>query len=431
MSNRPLIHALARAFLAGEPSVEQIVARAERMLGRPWRWLRPLAARYAAVIEGRTRPGRRDVVQFLLHDPGLQLAWLKHRRKLSVAHWLTEPQRMQPAEAAAAWDVPVIESAGALADWFGLTPGELDWFADLKGLGYKRRQPLLRHYHYRVLTKSDGSLRLIEAPKTRLKAIQRRILAEILEKSPPHPAVQGFVKRRSIQTFVTPHVGRRVILKMDLQDFFPSFKAARIQAMFRTIGYPDSVASLMAGICTNAAPRDIWPGRVPEGYRRPHLPQGAPTSPALANICTYRADCRLQGLARSAGAVYTRYADDMAFSGGVEFDRRVERFAAHVAAILHEEGLSVNHRKTRIMRRGVRQRLAGVVANEKLNVARADFDRLKATLTNCVRHGPASQNRDGHPDFQAHLEGRVGFVESINPVKGSRLRGILKRIEWT
>ena len=88
----------------------------------------------------------------------------------------------------------------------------------------------------------------------------------------------------------------------------------------------------------------------------------------------------------------------------------------------------MNHRKTRIMRQGVRQRLAGVVTNERLNVARSDFDRLKAILTNCVRHGLESQNRDGHQNFRAHLEGRVGFVESINPAKGRRLRAIFKNL---
>ena len=118
------------------------------------------------------------------------------------------------------------------------------------------------------------------------------------------------------------------------------------------------------------------------------------------------------------------------FSGGEDFDRRVERFSAHVAAILNEEGFAVHHRKTRIMRQGVRQHLAGVVANRRLNVWRADFDRLKAMLTNCVRHGPAGQNRDGHPDFRAHLEGRVGYVEFLNPEKGKKLRSILQRIEW-
>ena len=125
----------------------------------------------------------------------------------------------------------------------------------------------------------------------------------------------------------------------------------------------------------------------------------------------------MAGLAKSAGAEYTRYADDLAFSGGEAFERRVERFSTHVAAILHEEGFIVHHRKTRLMRQGVRQHLAGLVANQRVNVIRADFDRLKATLTNCVRLGPESQNRDAHPSFRPHLEGRVGFVEMINPAK--------------
>jgi hypothetical protein len=228
---------------------------------------------------------------------------------------------------------------------------------------------------------------------------------------------------------------------MDLRDFFPTFASARIQAFFRTVGYPEAVADLLGGICTNAAPRDAWhqpgldidPLQLEEAralYSRPHLPQGAPTSPALANLCAYRTDCRLTGLARSAGAQYTRYADDIAFSGGEEFDRSVERFSTHVAAILFEEGFAVHHRKTRIMRQGVSQHLAGLVANQRVNVIRPDFDRLKAILTNCVRLGPVSQNRDAHPNFRSHLEGRVGFVEMINPVEGKRLRSILERIGW-
>jgi hypothetical protein len=160
------------------------------------------------------------------------------------------------------------------------------------------------------------------------------------------------------------------------------------------------------------------------------LPQGAPTSPALANICAYRIDCRLNGLAQATGAAYTRYADDLVFSGDEGFEKCVERFSLHVAAILIEEGFAVHHRKTRIMRQGVRQYMAGLVANQRVNVVRTDFDRLKATLHNCVRHGPQSQNREAHPSFRSHLEGRVGFVETINPEKGRRLRQILERIQW-
>jgi RNA-directed DNA polymerase len=171
-----------------------------------------------------------------------------------------------------------------------------------------------------------------------------------------------------------------------------------------------------------------WHARVL--YCRPHLPQGAPTSPALANLCTYRADCRLSGLARSVGAQYTRYADDLAFSGDRGFERGIERFSTHVAAILIEEGFHVHHRKTRVMRQGVRQHLAGVVVNRHLNIMGNDFDRLKATLTNCIRLGPEGQNRDTHANFRSHLEGRINFVEMINPIKGNRLRRIFEQIEW-
>jgi len=160
------------------------------------------------------------------------------------------------------------------------------------------------------------------------------------------------------------------------------------------------------------------------------VPQGAPTSPALANICAYRVDCRLSGLARSAGAAYTRYADDLAFSGDGAFEKCVERFTWHAAAVLLEEGFTVHHRKTRIMRQGVRQRLAGLVANQRINVVRADFDRLKAILNNCVSHGPESQNREAHTAFRSHLQGRIEFVKMINPAKGLRLRGMFDQIQW-
>ncbi len=282
---------------------------------------------------------------------------------------------------------------------------------------------------------------MIEAPKRRLKKLQREILAGLLEKIPPHAAANGFLKGRSIKTFTAPHVGQRVVLRMDLQDFFASIGGARIQTFFRMLGYPEPVADLLGGICTNSVPRDVWNNPeldidsvqlqdVRALYSRPHLPQGAPTSPALANICAYRIDSRLTGLAKSADAEYTRYADDLAFSGDEKFERLLERFSTHVAGVLLEEGYKVNHRKTRLMRQGERQHLAGLVVNQQVNVIRSDFDRLKATLTNCVRLGPESQNRDAHPAFRSHLEGRLAWVEMINPAKGKRLRIIFEQIGW-
>jgi hypothetical protein len=237
-------------------------------------------------------------------------------------------------------------------------------------------------------------------------------------------------------------VGQQVVLRVDLQDFFPSISHARVSAIFHTAGYPDSVAHLLASLTTNAAPDDMWddidqPGfrdeirRVRYFYAQPHLPQGAPTSPALANLAAYRLDCRLTGLARVVRAQYTRYADDLAFSGGQEFARIVRRFYGHVCCIAMEEGFRVHFHKTRMMTRGGCQRLAGVIVNDHMNTSRQEYDKLKAILTNCARHGPESQNRVGHRDFRAHLLGSISYITSINPHRGEKLRTLFDRIEWT
>jgi RNA-directed DNA polymerase len=445
MLTSAIVAVLANAILSAEAETDAVAARLSQVLGRDWRWIRPLAERYIQTFVGGTSPRRREVVRFLRDDPGFVAACAKHRRQLTIHHWITGPQSMRPVAAAANWPIPRIETVAALADWMELTPSELRWFADLKGLGYKRPRAGLEHYHYRALAKASGSIRLIEIPKPRLRDLQRRILAGILDAIPSHPAVHGFVKGRSILSFAAPHAGQRVVLRMDLENFFPTFPGTRVQSFFRTIGYPEPVADLLGGIATNCVPRSVWREAMKQAdfalsaqdlwsvrtmYARPHLPQGAPTSPALANLCCYRLDCRLSGLAQAAGAAYTRYADDLAFSGGASFDGSVQRFATRAAMILMEEGFTVHYRKTRIMRQSVRQHLAGLVTNQRLNVRRTDFDLLKAILTNCVRHGPRNQNREAHAHFREHLAGRIGFIESIHPEKGKRLRAIFEKIQW-
>jgi hypothetical protein len=150
----------------------------------------------------------------------------------------------------------------------------------------------------------------------------------------------------------------------------------------------------------------------------------------LANLCTHRLDRRLAGLARALGACYTRYADDLAFSGGAALERGARRFQVLVGRIALEEGFEVHMRKTRFMRQAVRQQLAGVVLNAHPNIARAEYDRLKAILYNCRCHGPHSQNRDGRADLRAHLAGRIAYVAMINPARGLRLRTSFEQIQW-
>jgi RNA-directed DNA polymerase len=443
MLNPSFYSALARSILAGEASADRVAVRIRQTLSENGRWVRSLARRFVQAVEGKPHPTHRAVVAFLRADEGLRRAETRPGANLRMAHWLTEPQVMQPVEAARAWPVPRIQSVAELGGWLNLTAEELDWFGDPKCLNVRVKDATLplQHYHYRILAKPNGGVRLIEAPKERLKALQRILLAEILDTIPAHPAAHGFVKGRSIKTFATPHAGRPVVVKMDVKNFFPSIARARVQAFFRTAGYPEAVANLLAALCTNAAPRGLWTkptsnfsfdslAEARALYTVPHLPQGAPTSPALANLLAYRVDCRLAGLAGSAGAAYTRYADDLAFSGDEAYARQAEHVSVQAAAILLEEGFTVHHRKTRIMRSGVRQQLAGQVVNVHLNVARTDFDRLKAILTNCIRLGPDSQNRGNHPSFRAHLLGRINFVTMVNAARGARLRGIFDQIRW-
>ena len=440
MPNPGLLRILARSFLAGG-TPQRIAERSSAALGHNWRWLRPLAIRYRERFAASARPSQREAIGFLRQDEGLREAWARHRKSIAIAQWIPSPAVMQPVEAATVWHVPPIETTRALETWLQLNPGELEWLADRKHLNREHPTGPLQHYYYRLLAKRSGGLRVLEVPKSRLKFIQRQILKHILDRVPVHPAAHGFIRGRSIRSFIEPHTGQIAVLRMDLQNFFPAIPRARIAALFRTLGYPESVAEMLGGLCTHAAPASIfarpddqWEPRDREHarwlYTRPHLPQGAPTSPSLANLCAYRVDCRLSALAAASGATYTRYADDLAFSGGIAFAESANRFAARVASIVMSEGFAVNFRKTRLMRQGVRQYLAGLVVNQHGNLPREHFDELKATLTNCVRHGAASQNRAGHVDLRAHLAGRVGYMESIHAVRGAKLRRIFNQIAW-
>ena len=257
MRDSPIIRALATSFLAGESSVDEIYGRASHALGRRWPWLRSVAKRFVRFANGGTRLRHREVVRFLRQDSLVERALQRYRDEIFVKHWPIYASRMQPVEGGAHWPLPNIENEGALADWLDLESGELEWLADLNTFGSESGQEQLRNYHYRILAKQFGTIRLIEAPKKTLKNIQRKILTDILEKIPAHPAAHAFNKGRSIRTFVAPHVGRNVVLRLGLQDYFSSFGRARIQAMFRTVGYPERVADLLGGICTNSAPRSI------------------------------------------------------------------------------------------------------------------------------------------------------------------------------
>ncbi len=130
------------------------------------------------------------------------------------------------------WPVPALGTAAALADWLGLTPRELDWFADVRSRSASAPAGPLRHYLYQWQRKRSGTLRLLEVPKPRLKQLQRQLLHELVDLIPPHAAAHGFRRGHSLRSYVEPHVGQRIVLRFDLCDFFASVRASRVHALF-------------------------------------------------------------------------------------------------------------------------------------------------------------------------------------------------------
>ncbi|WP_237726846.1 reverse transcriptase family protein [Rhodococcus jostii] len=264
----------------------------------------------------------------------------------------------------------------------------------------------------------------------RLREVQRRILRSVLDRVPPHAAPHGYVRGRSVHTFAAPHAGHDVVVRIDLRAFFPSVSQTRVRAVFDALGYPNAVSRVLAGLCTTGTPPGVLaqlPFDAASRLRGAHLPQGAPTSPALANLAAYRLDRRLTGLARTHRACYTRYADDLAFSGT---ELAVDRLIHAVGRIVADEGFSVHPAKTRIMRAHRRQHLAGLVVNTRPQAARAEYDDLRALLFNCARYAPDSQNRDGRTHFREYVYGRIARVGESNASRKRSLHALAARVDW-
>lgn len=428
-----LARGLAAAFLASDWTQAGMLGCAEEALGgrRP-RWVEELAERARLAFPAPPHHDDEALTAFIAAEPDLGRQEAPDEGPLEVRRLFLSHTTMAPGRR---FEVPELPTPAALAAWLGRSLPELDWLADRKGLLVRAPVGPLQHYHPRWIPKANGSRRLLEVPKEVLKGVQQRLLRRLLGAVPPHDAAHAFRRGRNVASFAAPHAGQALVLRMDLRDFFPSIGGGRVQALFRALGYPRAVATLLTGLVTTRTPLDVLAGsgldpRAEDALRRRHLPQGAPTSPALSNLCAFGLDVRLSRAAAAASARYSRYADDLAFSGGPEFRRQAARFRLLVVRIAAEEGFAVRWEKNRWMTRAQRQRLAGLVVNERPRPGRAEYERLRAILHNCARTGPAAQNRAGLEEFRAHLRGRVAWFEQMDSPRGARLRARFERIVW-
>jgi RNA-directed DNA polymerase len=301
----------------------------------------------------------------------------------------------------------------------GESPESITWLAN--------RGQYVQHYRIQWVSKTQGR-RLLEAPKKQLKRVQRVILRDVLEHASVHAAAMAFRKGRGMVDHAHMHAGRRWVVSMDLQNFFPTITSRRVAGIYRRLGHSDELARVLTDLTTNAA-RPPEPSSRDERmlYQRRHLPQGAPTSPALANLVASFLDRRLEALAHRIGGAYSRYADDLVIS----CDHHVPWLVPTIGAIAMREHFSVRFRKTRVMSSAGRQMVTGVVVNERPGVQRIVRKNLEATLVNCVRHGPASQDRECLGNrFRDHLRGRIAYVSQVDPRRAARLVTLFEQIRW-
>jgi RNA-directed DNA polymerase len=310
--------------------------------------------------------------------------------------------------------LPIFETAEDLSKAMKLSMSELRFLA------YHRKTSTVSHYQRFEIPKKTGGQRLISAPMPRLKKAQYWILENILYKLSTHKAAHGFVPQLSIVSNAQNHIGKQVLINIDLKDFFPTVTFKRIKGLFVALGYAEQLATIFALLCSEPNVDKVeLDGKtffVSKGERL--LPQGAPTSPAITNLICHKLDLRLAGLSKKFNYQYSRYADDISFSAIHSDD--INLILRQAQQIVTEEGFVVNPKKIQVMRAGSQKEVTGIVVNEKLNVSREQMKIFRSVLHTLATKG-ADKVKFGGADLQKSIQGFANFINMVNAEKGEKI----------
>lgn len=289
--------------------------------------------------------------------------------------------------------LPRVRTLGDLSAHTGLSTQRL-W-----RLIYKDGEAYINFF----IPKKAGGRRRISSPTPFLKLTQRWILNSILNHLHSDRSCHGFEPTSKLRTHAEQHLGAKAVLSLDLKDFFPSISVSRIVQIYKVAGYTSPGAWILARLCTA------------EG----RLPQGAPTSPKLANLSCYRLDRRLAEFAESKGFVYTRYADDLTFSGSAMGE--LAKACSFIAHIVNDSGFQLNHKKTRLVGpRGAKVVTGLVIAPGQVGIGRRRLRHLRATIHRA--HMERDEKR------LAAIQGWLDFVSDVDPKRYGILLSYLKRL---
>jgi RNA-directed DNA polymerase len=244
---------------------------------------------------------------------------------------------------------------------------------------------------YNIPKKSGGS-RLICQPSKNLKGLQSWILVNLLNKVKVSPSCKGFRKGSSILDNALPHKGSNTILNLDLKDFFPSITHKQVYNIFKTIGYNKLMSTVFSNICTY----------------NDSLPQGGPCSPTLANLATWQLDLRIQGFVGKRGISYTRYADDLTFSG--LNPQKISKIIPTIKSIITNENFQVNNKKTRLLSSARRKVVTGLVINdESVGVGKMKYKELRSKI-----HHLTMTNEQSNLKLLQNVNGWLAYLNSVD-----------------
>jgi len=265
---------------------------------------------------------------------------------------------------------------------------------------YLKKASLCTKYFYRdfKIVKKNGAKRLISEPLPSLKEIQLWILRNILYKVPVSPFAKAYKPKTSILENLRFHKNQPKVFTLDLENFFPSVKIEAVEKIFLELGYSKMIANTLAKLCT----------------RDDALPQGAPTSPYLSNLIFKEADQIISDYCKQKQIRYTRYADDLTFSG--IFDEK--ELLNKVSQTVENLSLHINKSKTKLMTPNTRQTVTGIVVNEKPQVAFHKRNELRQALYYIKKFGIEEHRvykEISQANYLEHLLGQVNFVLQINP----------------
>jgi retron-type reverse transcriptase len=385
----------------------RLALHAERLLPKPPKVAAPLpAAPLPIVLPGARRSDAKRTGRLPVEE-AKHLFGSQRTSNAAIRTLLPDEEQLKR------YGLPLWRSEADLAEALNLSPKELRFFS------IHRAMDRVSHYVAYTIPKASGGTRLIMAPKKRLKSLQRRLLQHLVSKLPHSEHAHGFLPCRSVRTGAEPHVGRKVLLQMDLKDFFPTITYGRVRGLMIALGYGYPVAATLAALMTEAERQPVEIDgvvyQVPIGRR--HAVQGAPTSPGLSNSIVLRLDRRLAGLARFFGFRYTRYADDLTFSG--DDDTGLHGLRLQTTRIIEAEGFRVNVRKTHVSRRGQSQRVTGVTVNKQLGLSRKERRRLRAAIHQLNQ---ARSEGEADPRRAQRIKGELAYLAMLNPQQAASLK---------